>query len=158
MIIPLQNILFLKEFIACNRCFKFTKIKKQSGTSFWCMFSEWFFHKNVPHLILYLVSIPYLFLLKIWNKMLLSSYLDSSCIINFKIYLGSSSKKNGWQGEKEEKMEIQKFEYLKNGKSISGEIKNIFYSFWRAIIWWKIRICSKISDTSFKLWKQSWSS
>ena len=140
MIIPLQNILFLKEFIACNHCFEFIKIKKQSGTSFWCTFSEWFFYKNVPHLILYLVSIPYLFLLKIWNKILLSSDLDSSWIINFKIYLGSNSNKNGWQGEKE-KMEIQKLEYLKNGKSISNEIKNIFHSFWRAIIWWKIRIC-----------------
>ena len=27
------------------------------------------------------------------------------------------------------KTEIQKFEYLKNGKSISDEIKNIFHSF-----------------------------
>ena len=30
----------------------------------------------------------------------------------------------------------QKFEYLENKKSFIDEIKNIFYSFWRAIIWW----------------------
>ena len=30
---------------------------------------------------------------------------------------------------------LQKFEYLKNEKSFLDEIKNIFHSFWRAIIW-----------------------
>ena len=54
MIILFQNILFLKEFFACNGCFGlFTKIKKGSGTSFWCTFSAWIFHKNVPYLIVY---------------------------------------------------------------------------------------------------------
>ena len=53
-IILFQNILFLREFLACNGCFGlFTKIKKGSGTSFWCTFSVWFFHKNVPYLKLY---------------------------------------------------------------------------------------------------------
>ena len=37
-------------------------------------------------------------------------------------------------------MEIQKFEYLNNEKSFLDEIKNIFSSFWRAIVWWKIKI------------------
>ena len=64
MIILFQNILFSKEFPACNGCFElFTKIKEKSGTSSWCIFSTWFFHKNVPYLILYLwakVSMPYL--------------------------------------------------------------------------------------------------
>ena len=32
---------------------------------------------------------------------------------------------------------LQKFEYLENEKSFLDEIKNIFHSFWRAIIWWK---------------------
>ena len=31
----------------------FLKIKKRSGTSFWCIFSEWFFHKNISYLTLY---------------------------------------------------------------------------------------------------------
>ena len=47
-------------------------------------------------------------------------------------------------------MEIQTFEYLKNEKSFLDEIKNIFHSFWRAIIWWKIKNCYKKADTSFK--------
>ena len=38
-------------------------------------------------------------------------------------------------GKEEEK--IQKFKYFKNEKSFLEEIKNIFHSFWRAIICWK---------------------
>ena len=49
-----QNILLLKEFIACNGCFGlFTKIKRGSGTNFWCTFCAWFFHQNDFYLILY---------------------------------------------------------------------------------------------------------
>ena len=40
--------------------------------------------------------------------------------------------KCGKEGEK-----LQKLEYLENEKSFLDEIKNIFHSFWRAIIWWK---------------------
>ena len=39
-------------------------------------------------------------------------------------------------GGKEEK-KLQKTEYLENEKSLFNEIWNIFYRFWRAIIWWK---------------------
>ena len=42
--------------------------------------------------------------------------------------------------EKKGKMKIEKFEYLKNEKCFVDEIKNIFHSFWGAIIWWKIKI------------------
>ena len=42
---------------------------------------------------------------------------------------------SGKSGKDEEK--TQTFEYLKNGKSFLDEIKNIFHSFWRAIICWK---------------------
>ena len=38
------------------------------------------------------------------------------------------------RGGKEGKMEMQKSEYLENKKSFLDEIKNIFHSFWRAII------------------------
>ena len=41
--------------------------------------------------------------------------------------------------EKEGKTEIQKFEYLENEESFLDEI-SIFLSFWRAIIWWEIKI------------------
>ena len=40
-------------------------------------------------------------------------------------------------------MEIPKFEYLEKEKSFLDEIKNVFHSFWRAIIWWKIKISAK---------------
>ena len=46
-------------------------------------------------------------------------------------------------------MEIKKFNYLKNEKSFLDEIKNIFNSVWRSIIWWKVKICYKIADASF---------
>ena len=42
-------------------------------------------------------------------------------------------------GEKDGKTEMQKIEYLENGKSFLDEIKNIFNSFGRAIIWLKIK-------------------
>ena len=44
---------------------------------------------------------------------------------------------NGRQVEKKGRTEIQTFEYLKNEKSFLDEIKSIFRSFWRTIIWWK---------------------
>ena len=54
MIIFFQNILFLKEFLACNGFFGlFTKVKKGSGNSLWYTFSAWFSNKNVPYLIIY---------------------------------------------------------------------------------------------------------
>ena len=46
--------------------------------------------------------------------------------------------------------EYKEFEYLQNEKSFLKEIRNIFHSFWRAIIWWKIKFWQKIADTSFK--------
>ena len=38
-------------------------------------------------------------------------------------------------GKKEGKTKKQKLEYLENEKSFLDETKNIFHSFWRAIIW-----------------------
>ena len=38
-------------------------------------------------------------------------------------------------GKKEVKTKIHKFEYLEKEKSFLDEIKNIFHSFRRAIIW-----------------------
>ena len=40
------------------------------------------------------------------------------------------SGKCGKEGKK-----LQKFEYLENEKSFADEMKNIFHSFWRAVIW-----------------------
>ena len=123
MIILYQNILFLKEFIACNGCFGlFTKNKKGSGTSFCGIFLAWLFHKNVPNTILSntisidRVSMPYL----------------------FSFYLPSSSKAIATK-KKKKRMEIQIFEYLKNENSFLDERKSIFCIYLRAIIWWKMK-------------------
>ena len=52
-----------------------------------------------------------------------------------------------WKGREK----IHKFEYLENERSFLDEIKNIFYSFWRAMIWWKNKRLIKIVDASFKV-------
>ena len=57
--------------------------------------------------------------------------------MNFKIYLRSSSKAVADRYKKEGRTEI---EYLEIEKSFLDEIKNIFHSFWRDIIRWKIKI------------------
>ena len=54
--------------------------------------------------------------------------------MTFKTYLQRTSNA---MADREE-MEIQTFEYLKSEKSFLDEIKNIFHSFGRAIIWLKI--------------------
>ena len=46
---------------------------------------------------------------------------------------------------------LQKLEYLENEKGFLNEIKSIFHSFWRAIIWWKNR-----KYLGLKLWKTQW--
>ena len=68
MIIFFQNILFLKQFIACSSCFGlFTKTIKGYRTRFWCIFFAWFFHKNVPHLILYQLTKFDVISLSLWK-------------------------------------------------------------------------------------------
>ena len=42
-----------------------------------------------------------------------------------------------WEKRGEE--ENAKIEYLENKNSFLDEIKNIFHSFWRAIIWWETK-------------------
>ena len=54
--------------------------------------------------------------------------------------------------EKEGK-KLQKFEYLQNGKSFFNEIKNIFYSFWRSVIWWKNKNWWNVADTKLLIEK-----
>ena len=123
MIILFQNILFLKEFLACNGCFGlFSKIKKGSGASFWCIFSAWFFHKNVLYLILYQSTRFQCHTLilsqDIKHNVLLSSYSDSWWHHNFKIFLESTSNAMADREKKEGKMNIQKSEYLENKKGL----------------------------------------
>ena len=83
MIILLQNILFLKELLACNGCFGlFTKIKKWSGTSFWWTFSAWFCHESIPYEIIYQLTKFQCHLFSsqdLKQNVLLSSYLYNWC-------------------------------------------------------------------------------
>ena len=130
MIILFQNTLFLKEFLACNGCFGlFSKIKKGSGASFWCTFSAWFSHRKVPYLILYQwtkFQCDTLFLSQdIKQNVLVSSYLDSWWHHKLWDFFWINLLSNGWQGRKEGKMKIQKFEYVENEKSFLDDIKNI---------------------------------
>ena len=50
-----------------------------------------------------------------------------------------------WKGREK----TQKFKYFENEKSFLNEIKIIFHSFVRAIIWLKNKIWYEIADTSF---------
>ena len=134
-----QDILFLKEFLACNICFGlFTKVKKGSGTNILCKFSVWLFHKNVPYLIHYQWTkfqchtfFPSWYIKQI---VLLSSYLvswrchklEDPSSINFKGMAGRGKRREDGN---------TKLEYVENEKSFSDEIKNIFHSFWLAIIY-----------------------
>ena len=55
-------------------------------------------------------------------------------VINFKIYLQTTVKAMA-DREKKRGRKIQKYEYLENEKSFLDEIKSIFHSFLKAIIW-----------------------
>ena len=56
------------------------------------------------------------------------------------------SRKCGKEGKK-----LQKFEYLENEKSFLHEIKNIFHSFWKPVIWWKNKNLIKNSEHKLSL-------
>ena len=142
MIILFQNILFSKEFLVCSGCFElFTKIKKGSGTSFWCTFSAWFFHENVPLLILYQLTMfqchTFLPSQDIKRNKLLSYYLDNLWLRKLQYISSIILESNDLLGRKVGKMKMQKIEYLENKKNFSDEIKSIFHNYLRAIIWWK---------------------
>ena len=144
MIILFQNILFLKEFFACNGFFGlFVKVKKGSRNSLWYTFSAWFSKKNVPYLILYQWTTfqCHTFFPSHDTKQnaLLSSYFGSWWRHKLWDLSSINLQNNGWQGEKEVETKIQKSEYLENEKSFLDEIKSIFHSFLRAIIWFEIK-------------------
>ena len=61
-------------------------------------------------------------------------------IINYSISIFSL--KSGNCGK--ERKKLQSFEYLEKEKSFFDKIKNNFYNFWRAIIWWKNKKLKKI--------------
>ena len=71
-----QNILFLKDILACNWYFQLlSKTKKGSETSFWCIFSAWFFYKYASWQSFNVI--PFFLSQDIEQNGLLSSYLDN---------------------------------------------------------------------------------
>ena len=99
------------------------KFTKGSCTGFRCIIAAKFFHENVSYVILYQLTKfqSHIFLPSrdIKQKVLLSSYLDKSDVINFKIYLEFSSKPIADREKLSEgKLQIQKFKYLVNENTI----------------------------------------
>ena len=76
------------------------------------------------------VSMSYLlFFSRHQTKCVINFLFRQLDVINFKIYLKSSSQAMADREKKRGRVEIQKFEYLENEKSFLDEIKNIFHSF-----------------------------
>ena len=139
MIVLIQNISFLKEFFCVQ------------WLTFWCTFSAWFFHKNVPYLILCQLSnfqsqsfFPFQ---DIKKDVLLSFYSDNWWRNKLKDLSSIILYSDGRQGKKEGKTLIQKIEYLENEKTFSYETKGIFQLFkgYHLVEKWKVL------DTSFKI-------
>ena len=143
MIILFQNILSSKAFLAYNGCFGlFINIKKWSGTSFWCKLPAWF----LPYLILYQ-----------WAKFQCHNFFPSQVIKQnalFKFLFRQLMTSETLRFILDQALK----QWLTRGKGgedwntktwISWERKelfrwnkiNIFHSFWRSIIWRKIKIC-----------------
>ena len=141
----MKTHLFLKEYLVFNGCFwLFSKIKKLSEASFWCTFSAWFFHKNVPYLILYQwtkFQCHTLFLSQDIKQNVLSSYLDSWwChkfydVIHFSLI---NLKGNGWHGKKTGRQKYKDLNISRKKRTFRMKQKT-FFSFWKAFLWWKIK-------------------
>ena len=93
------------------------KLKRGLGLAFGVHFLHDFSTKKVSYIILYQ-----------WTKFPCHNVLIYTVygVINFKIFLGSTSKV---MADREKKRKRQKFEYLEIEKSFLDEIKNILHSF-----------------------------
>ena len=121
----------------------FTKIKKGSRTSLWCTFSAWLFYKNVPYLTLYQWTkfqyhtffpsqdIKQNELLSSYNRQLMTSW-TLRFIFDQPLKQWLTGGKRGEDGN-------TNIWISRERKELLGEIKNIFHSFWRAIIWREIK-------------------
>ena len=74
------------------------------------------------------VSMSHLISFSRYQTKFVIKFLFRQLMTDFKIFLGSTFKAMA-DREKNEKMKIQKFKYLKSEKSFLDEIKNIFHSF-----------------------------
>ena len=131
-----QNILFLKQLLAWNSCFGlFSKIKKWSGASFWCLFFAWFIHKNVPYLILSMDKVS-------MSHIIFFSRYQTECVIKLlfgqlmttltlRFFLDRLLKQRLTRKKTREGQNTKIWIYQKP-KGLLRWNKN---SFWRAIIW-----------------------
>ena len=137
---PLSKYLIFKRISCMQWLFwVITKIKQGSGTSFWCTFSAWCFHKKcslLNTLSLDKVSMLYLFSFSRYQaKCVISSYLSSRWGVNFKIYLRTTIKAMADGEKKRGRRKYKNLNIWRTKGAFYVEIKNIFHSFWRAIIW-----------------------
>ena len=136
----------VKKFLPCNSLFGLlTKVKKESGNSLWCTFSAWFSNKNVPYLIYTLsmdkVSLSYLFsFLRYQTKYVIKLLFRQLMMSQTLGFIFHQPLKKWLEGRKRGEDRNTKFEYLENEKNFLNEIKSIFHSFWRAIVWREIKI------------------
>ena len=129
------TLLFLSNPVPFNR----QNYKKQKGlrTSDQPQFRLWNKFRKYSLLVMYylikfdhVIQSGFWVILKITSANVCKSIYD---IINYSTSICPFE--SGKCGKEVKKS--QKFEYLENEKSFLDEIKNIFYSFWRPIIWWK---------------------
>ena len=129
------TLIFLSDPVHSNgqNCQK----QKWYGTSDQLLFRLWNKFKNISLFAVYYLTnfddimwSSFWFIPKIASANLCKSIDD---IINYPTSICPFKAENcGKEGKK-----LQKFEYLKNKKIFLDEIKNLFYSFSKAIIWWK---------------------
>ena len=109
--------------------------QKRLGTCEQLLFRLWNKFRKIPLLVKYYLTMfvdviksSFCLIPKITSANLCNPIYD---IIKYSISICPfASGKCGKEGKK-----LQKFEYLENEKSFFDELKNIFYSFWRAISW-----------------------
>ena len=109
-------------------------MKKGPGTSDQLLFRLQNKFKKIPLLVYYLTEFDDAIYSGFW---VISKITSANLCRPVHDIIYSSSFicpfESGKCGKEEKK--LQKFEYFQNGKSFSDEIKSIFHSFWRAIIW-----------------------
>ena len=128
------SLLFLSNPVPFNG--QSYKKQKGSGTIHQSLFRSWNKFRKIPLFAIYyqtkfddVMYSSFWVIPKITSVNLCKSIHD----INYSTFIWPfESRKCG-----KERKKTQKFKYLKSKKSFSDEIKNIFHSFVRTIIWWK---------------------
>ena len=76
------------------------------------------------------ISMSYLFSFSRYQTKCVVKFLSRQLMTSYTLrFILGHHLSNGRQAEKEERMEVQIFEYIENEKSFFDEIKSIFHSF-----------------------------